>query len=476
VPTGFLLRGQQVVGQQVVEMTDVVGPAAPANTASRTKVETDRRVDRPSAALAGVVFVAYMVGAGRSFGYDASVTVDQFIRGGSPYHAFTNAYALNNHVAFSILESVVWRLGGQTEVALRVLPVLFAAICVYVIAAWTSRRHGALVGFVSGLVVAATPLAVEQGRDVRGYSLAMLCMTGAVLLIVNEMRPAPGGLRLDPASRGVCVSCLLGLAIGSHLFSGLALTGVVPWIVAADPTAIRRWRAPILRGVLFGVLIYLPTLKSMVVSVLNGAPGHVQPGFPLKLGRELLAVVLVVGAATTRPLANGRLTPGIAATLGLVVPTVVLWIVLHPSQLFPRFFVWLVPAVAVALAAVVGNRPVLAIPALIAAILMIATQAPSWTTDPLPNRQIADALHHMKLDGHICAVGTTGEPLMGYDINPVWIFRPSDTRKCAVLLGPMGDEHTSVARAAAANMPYHRTFGDTTEPGFLLSTVPIADR
>jgi hypothetical protein len=436
--------------------------------------------------LAVGVFVTYMIGEGRSFGYDASVTVDQFIRGGNPYHAFTNAYSLNNHVAFSIMESMVWRFGGRNEFALRVLPVLFAAICVYVVAAWTSRRHGWLAGVVSGLVVAATPLAVEQGRDVRGYSLAMLCMTSAVLLIVNEMRPPAGRLRLDAGARSIWVSCLLGLAIGSHLFSGLALTGLIPWIAAADRTALRRWRRPITLGVLFGGLIYLPTLKSMVETVLHGPPGHVQPGFPLNLARELLGhtlwavalltVVLVVGLATSRPIEKGHLTPGMAAALGLAVPTAVLWIVLHPSQLFPRFLVWLVPAVALALGAAIGHRPVLAIPALMAIVLMIGYQVPSWTTDPLPNRQIADVLHDMKVNGRICAVGTTGEPLMGYGFNPVGVFFPSATSKCAVLLGSAGDEHTAVARAVAANMPYHRTFNDTTEPGFLLSTVPIPSR
>jgi hypothetical protein len=473
---------------QVVEMTEVVvvGHVEPNPTARGASEPADGWIHVPSAVLAIAVFIAYMIGAGRGYGYDASVTIAEFIRGGNPFHAFTNAYALNNHVAFSILDSIVWRFGGRNEVAQRVLPVLAVAFCIYVVSAWTSRRRGPVAGIVSGLVIAATPLVVEQSRDVRGYSLAMLCMTGAVLLIVNDVTPGPGPLRLGPSARGICVSCLLGVAIGSHLFSGLALAGVVPWIAAADRTALRRWRRPLIRGVLLGALIYLPTLSYMVGVVRHGPPGHVQPAFPFSLGRELLghslwavallAVVLLVGAAAARSIEKRTLLPAVAAILGLAAPTVVLWIVLHPSQLFPRFFVWLVPAVAVAVGVAIGKRPPLAVPALIAIIVMVAAQAPKWTTDPLPNRQMASVLRRMDIQGPICAVRATGEPMMAYGFTPVGLFIPSNAHKCAVLIGPISTEHYAVTKAAIATMPYRRDFNDSVQPGFLLSNVPIPDR
>jgi len=125
--------------------------------------------------VSGLSFAAYLVGAGRSYGYDESVTVGAFVSTPSLLDPFRRQIVFNNHPLFSFLEHLVWSAGGRSESWLRVLPALSGAATVGLCARWLARRHGVAAAVCGATVLAANPLFAEASRTVRGYSLVALC-------------------------------------------------------------------------------------------------------------------------------------------------------------------------------------------------------------------------------------------------------------------------------------------------------------
>jgi hypothetical protein len=142
--------------------------------------------------LAGAAtFALYMIGAGRPYGFDAAVTMDRFVRH-SPWTAFDRQLVYNNHPLFSFVESLVYDVNSG-EVAMRVLPCLFAAIAAGLMA-WRASRWGIAAAVVAAAVYAFNPVTEPLFRDVRGYSLASL----AVVVMMESRRT------FGPGRQGCC--------------------------------------------------------------------------------------------------------------------------------------------------------------------------------------------------------------------------------------------------------------------------------
>ncbi|HEX7264802.1 MAG TPA: glycosyltransferase family 39 protein, partial [Candidatus Dormibacteraeota bacterium] len=194
-------------------------------------------------ALGVATTAAYLIGSGRSLGYDAAATFANFIATPSLLDAFAvhpvvstiilKSIASNDHVFFSLVSHVIYSLtGSRSEVVYRLIPALAAGGTVGVSAVVLSRRFGLLAGLCAGLFIATNPLFVDNSRDLRGYSLAALLALLATLLVLD--RTATWSRR-----RLVAYSVLLGLAIATHVFAIVVLAAHVVWI------ALRRSRADI---------------------------------------------------------------------------------------------------------------------------------------------------------------------------------------------------------------------------------------
>src|SRR4029077_3494684 len=178
------------------------------------------------ATVAGILLglattAVYMIGAGRSYGYDAAARLRHFIATPSLVDAFAVHSALpsiplktiasNDHVLLSLISHLIYSTTGwRSEALYRLLPVLAAAGVVGVMATVLSRKFGLVAGISAALYIATDPLFVENSRDLRGYSLAALCSVLATLLLVAERRTR---LRL------LAYGLLMGLAIAAHVFA-----------------------------------------------------------------------------------------------------------------------------------------------------------------------------------------------------------------------------------------------------------------
>jgi mannosyltransferase len=148
-------------------------------------------------------------------------------------------------------------LGGDT--ALRVFSLVSTAGGIALITRAVGRLAGRATGVLAGLVLACSPLLLEQAVEARSYGLAVLATGGAALGLTRWLQQAPRGL------------ALFGLAgAGMGLAHWYAVTVVAAFVVAA--LLLRGRRA--LPVVLTGGAAVLPAVLLVAMNLLNGTGGR----------------------------------------------------------------------------------------------------------------------------------------------------------------------------------------------------------
>jgi mannosyltransferase len=144
-------------------------------------------------------------------------------------------------------------LGG--DISLRVLSLLATAGGLTLITRGVTRLAGRATGVLAGLVLACSPLLLEQSVEARSYGLAVLATGGAFLGLVRWLQEPPRGL------------LLFGLAgAGMGLAHWYAVTVLAAFVVAALLLRGRRaW--PV---VLVAAAAVVPTLLLVATNLLNG--------------------------------------------------------------------------------------------------------------------------------------------------------------------------------------------------------------
>ena len=184
-------------------------------------------------------------------------------------------------------------LGGDTS--LRILSLLATAGGLALITRATVRLAGRGTGILAGVVLACSPLVLEQAVEARSYGLAVLATGGAALGLARWLQEPPRGL------------VLLGVAgAGMGLAHWYAVTTLAAFVVAA--LLLRGRRA--LPVVVTGAAAVLPTVALVAVNLLNGTGGRNAEHLHDTHGR--LADLAVEAWA-------GGSTPLLALTIGLGV-------------------------------------------------------------------------------------------------------------------------------------------------------------
>jgi mannosyltransferase len=149
------------------------------------------------------------------------------------------------------------RVGGDSS--LRVLSLLATAGGLALVTRAVTRLAGRSTGVLAGLVLAGSPLLLEQAVEARSYGLAVLASGGALLGLVRWLQEAP---------RGLVLFGVAGAAMG--LMHWYAVTVLAAFVVAALLLRGRRaW--PV---VLIGAVAVLPTAGLVLLNLLNGTGGR----------------------------------------------------------------------------------------------------------------------------------------------------------------------------------------------------------
>src|SRR5438874_13150687 len=361
----------------------------------RTRAKTSKSLSGTSArksvvsgALLGIAtFAVYMIGSSRSFGYDAAATFANFVATPSLWDAFAvrsviptipvTQVATNDHVLLSLVSHVIYSLtGSRSEVVYRLLPAMAAGGTVGLSTTVLVRRFGVLAGVCAGLYIATDPLFVDNSRDLRGYSLAALGSVVATLLLPIQgevsgdakLLPIYGAVSGEAGRRGrlVAYAVIMGLAISAQLFAGVVLLLHIAWILTRrsrhDVLQLApAWIAALVIGVTANATIQVTALTQ------HGLPPQMfNPTFPSD------TIFFLLGAPVLLPLGLWLSSAGLGLWLErrqawlwsslavLAAVVLVLWLVLRPAFLYPRFFIFLVPACAYLMAAAIARWRVLA--------------------------------------------------------------------------------------------------------------------
>ncbi len=222
-------------------------------------------------------------------------------------------------------------VGGDTS--LRVVSLLATAGGLALISRAVTRAAGRATGLLAGMVLAASPLVVEQSVEARSYGLAVLATGAAALGLVRWLQEPP---------RGLLLFGLAGAAMG--LMHWYAVTTLAAFVVAA--LVLRHRRAlPVLA---VGAVAVSPTLAMIAVNLTNGTGArnaeHLKTtdgrlaGLALdawSAGRTSLLVVLVALMVVGVVRASGA---RVLATAWAVVPLLLLTVgeLVRPLYL-PRY-------------------------------------------------------------------------------------------------------------------------------------------
>jgi hypothetical protein len=160
----------------------------------------------------------------------------------------------------------------------------------------------------------------------------------------------------------------------------------------------------------------------IMVFVQHGFPAsQFDPTFPRDLVLFLLGapVLLTVGlwlSTVGLGLWAVRREPVVWAAVGVVaVVIVVLWLILQPAYLFPRFFIFLIPGIAYVMAAAIQRWKVLAPVVLTGAVAAVVAQVPGYMQDPLALPQAAAAVESARAAGStVCVIHSDEQVLAAY--------------------------------------------------------------
>lgn len=405
-------------------------------------------------ALFGGTLAAYLVGAGRSYGYDESVTVGAFVKVPALLDPFRRQIVFNNHPLFSFLEHLVWSAGGTTEAWLRVLPASFGAGTVGLSAWWLARRLGVRAAVFGGVLVAANPHFAELSRQVRGYSMLAFC--AAVTTLLTLRLPAGDDRRWPGVTYVLCSAA--GLAV--HFYMGIVIAAQIAYVAARGEVS-REWRVRWYASLTLGALAYLGIADEMGAAARErGRVFHA--AFPLDAARAVLgttpvAVAVVAALVGAVAYVAGRRRTVVLPAAVVTLLLLIVWVVMQPFDLYTRFLVWLVPGVGACVALAVRRWPLAVAPALIAVAAMVWSEAPEWRADDrsLPLATSIAAAATARGDTP-CAIGS--EALLGYTADlPREVARGS-VDDCDLVLSILSG---NLLGARAAAFPHVEPLGDS---------------
>jgi hypothetical protein len=271
-------------------------------------------------------------------------------------------------------------------------------------------------------------LFVDNGRDLRGYSLAALCsVLATVLLTTKDTLPASrGGVGRGRWTRFglVAYALLMGLAIAAQLFAGAVLVAHVAWIATRrDPNALVRLAPAWLLAALIGVAANA-NIQFMELVQHGYPPSVFNPDFP----RDL--VLFLFGAPVLVPIGLWLSTAALglwalrrerwvwASVAAVVVVVAILWLGLQPAYLYPRFFIFLVPGCAYLMAAAITRWKVLAPVVLLGVAAAAISQVTGYTEDPLALPQAAAVVERTHSAGRTaCVIHADEQVLAAYTTN-----------------------------------------------------------
>src|SRR5437763_171450 len=205
------------------------------------------------------------------------------------------------------------------------------------------------------------------------------------------------------------------IGVASHLYMLTVLVAHAAF-VSARPGELRRW-AP--RWVLAVVAGLAPAAVPLAEALFRHQYRFFDAVFPVRftfdlLGGEGVAFVVLAPLAAVGAWRLRDRVPLRRAAIAVAALVVGSWLA-SPEFLYSRFYLWLLPGIAVAVASVVARRPALGWVVAIALGAQVVTQLPGLGDAQVPNRTAGALVARAQRAGlRTCAIGPTGTTLAAY--------------------------------------------------------------
>jgi hypothetical protein len=132
----------------------------------------------------------------------------------------------------------------------------------------------------------------------------------------------------------------------------------------------------------------------------------------------------------------------------------VLWLGLQPAYLYPRFFIFLVPACAFLVAAAVARWKVLAPVVVVGTIVAAASQVAGYTEDPLALPQAAAAVERIHASGgRACVIRADEQVLAAYTTDFTVVSSADQLSQCDAVVVVSWNVDLTVRDLAARDFP-----------------------
>ncbi len=418
--------------------------------------------------VGGVTFAFYALGLERSYDYDSSESVGSFIATGSLLDPFRRQLAFNNHPLFSFLEHIVYSAGGHGAPVLRLLPITVAALTVGVVTMWAASRWGLVAGATAGALLAANPTFAVLSRSVRGYSLLTFAAVVSTLLLARLLAAYSRRLMIAYAA-------VVALGIATHLYALFFFLGQIAVVVARRKPD-RAWLCAWAAALLVGLSVYAGLVGRMLATATR-EQSVFRPRFPLDTAAALLGSSSVATAVLALLLVAGgvrlRRPEILVGSAAIAIVSAVVWLG-SPRDLYPRFFVWLVPAVALLAAVPVRHSRFALLLAGVALAAMLRVDIRFWTTNPVPSAQAALLVERARTQGErVCVLPEIRGALMAYTSAPAEASNPGRLRACDIILGAALDPRGLLSDARRTH-PYRWSLHAET-PYIVYSRRPRGD-
>jgi hypothetical protein len=315
-------------------------------------------------AVVGIGLALRLHGLAREFSFDELYSAYWFItRQGSWWDTATNFRFFNNHILFSLLGRLAWltighgvRAGGPSEWVIRLPALVCGLATVYLV--WRCGRDwvGREAAVLAALFLAILPLHVEESQSARGYTgLAVCGLLSSWALFRLLERPSRIAL--------ITVVVSGAAAIYFHLY-GVWIWGVQVTVVAAvavsavashrkphidRPSFVQAWLALFGVGVV-SMVLYLPVIVQILKTFHGRGHSDPNPALALVVAHELfgagglslvVVLMLIATGVLIGPLRRGRLIGYFVGVM--VLPFAVMWRIVHPTDLYGRYFSYWLP-------------------------------------------------------------------------------------------------------------------------------------
>jgi hypothetical protein len=264
------------------------------------------------------------------------------------------------------------------------------------------------------------------------------------------------------------------LGVAAHLY----MLMVIAVQIVACLTVPRLKQAQFVRWPPIPIIAGMVLQEASLHSAGSNSRGRLfRAGFPIDLARALLGqhwIAVALGLALVVVGARRWLhVPPLPLLVGVVLAEMLLVWVVAPFDLYTRFFVWTLPALAVAtvfgaLLLTAGPRWSRPLPWVACAVVVgaqLATALPGADRPVYENRRTAEIMLAAATNGaSVCVLPASSEPLLGYlDVRTAETV--SQLEDCDVVASIAPDRDAPLIPRVESLFPNHLVLDDATVPG-----------